>query len=426
MVVVLYMMRTSLLLLIILLLSSCQSGDPTRSEKQIEVFTWWTSGSEASALETVLETYQNRYPNVEIINASIAGGGGSAARPVLQTRLVGGNPPDTWQTHHGAELMGQYVMPEFAASVKDLYDAEGWYELFSPSLIEMVSKDGEPYLVVLNLHRSNTLWYNKHVLAEHGIPMGDALSIEELFRIAEEFRNTEIAPLCMGDTGIWATGIMFENTLAGTIGAERYQGLWNGTTRFTDSDVMEAVRTYGRLLNYQNDDHAALSWDQAADKMADGDCVFYSMGDWVYGELIRDGLQENIDFGWVAHPGTEGIHILVTDGFTLAKNAPHPEETLNMLRIMGERAVQEDFNLIKGSICARNDCDRSRFGPYLQWAMDEYAKSVAVPTVIHGSAAPADFQQSLNDALTDFVVRRDAEAFTEMLAREARASGFGM
>ncbi len=426
MVVVLYMMRTSLLLLIILLLSSCQSGDPTRSEKQIEVFTWWTSGSEASALETVLETYQNRYPDVEIINASIAGGGGSAARPVLQTRLVGGNPPDTWQTHHGAELMGQYVMPEFAASVKDLYDAEGWYELFSPSLIEMVSKDGEPYLVVLNLHRSNTLWYNKHVLAEHGIPMGDALSIEELFRIAEEFRNTEIAPLCMGDTGIWATGIMFENTLAGTIGAERYQGLWNGTTRFTDSDVMEAVRTYGRLLNYQNDDHAALSWDQAADKMADGDCVFYSMGDWVYGELIRDGLQENIDFGWVAHPGTEGIHILVTDGFTLAKNAPHPEETLNMLRIMGERAVQEDFNLIKGSICARNDCDRSRFGPYLQWAMDEYAKSVAVPTVIHGSAAPADFQQSLNDALTDFVVRRDAEAFTEMLAREARASGFGM
>ncbi len=419
-------MRTSLLLLIILLLSSCQSGDPTRSEKQIEVFTWWTSGSEASALETVLETYQNRYPDVEVINASIAGGGGSAARPVLQTRLVGGNPPDTWQTHHGAELMGQYVMPGFAASVKDLYDAEGWYELFSPSLIEMVSKDSEPYLVVLNLHRSNTLWYNKHVLAEHGIPMGDALSIEELFRIAEEFQNTEIAPLCMGDTGIWATGIMFENTLAGTIGAERYQGLWNGSTRFTDSDVMEAVRTYGRLLNYQNDDHAALSWDQAADKMAEGACVFYSMGDWVYGELIRDGLQENIDFGWVAHPGTEGIHILVTDGFTLARNAPHPEETLNMLRIMGERVVQEDFNLIKGSICARNDCDRSRFGPYLQWAMDEYAKSVAVPTAIHGSAAPADFQQSLNDALTDFVVRRDAEAFTEMLAREARASGFGM
>jgi len=229
----------------------------------------------------------------------------------------------------------------------------------------------------------------------------------------------------MGDTGIWATGIMFENTLLGTLGADQYLGLWDGTISFTDPHVIKAIRIYGRLLDYLNEDHAALSWDQAADKLANGECTFYSMGDWAYGEFIRDGLQENIDFGWVAHPGTDGAHLMVTDGFTLASNAPHREETMNMLRIMGDRVVQENFNLLKGSICARNDCDRSRFGPYLQWAMDEYADGVAVPTVIHGSAAPADFQQALNDALTDFVVRRDEDVFAQTLAREARTSGFG-
>jgi len=57
--------------------------------------------------------------------------------------------------------------------------------------------------------------------------------------------------------------------------------------------------------------------------------------------------------------------------------------------------------------------------------MDEYANGVAVPTVIHGSAAPADFQQALNDALTDFVVRRDVASFAKTLAREAQMSGFG-
>jgi len=417
-------MRTYLFIPI-LLLSACQSNNQTDSQKQVEVFTWWTSGSEAAALESVLDAYESLYPDVEVINASIAGGGGSAARPVLQTRLVGGNPPDMWQTHHGAELMGQYVNPGFASSLKDLYDAEDWHELFAPSLIDMVSNNGEPYLVVLNLHRSNTLWYNMHVLTEYGFSIGESLSIDELFEILEQLKNTEVAPMCMGDTGIWATGIMFENTLLGTIGPDRYLGLWNGTTSFIDPDVMKAIGTYGRLLNYLNNDHAALSWDQAADKMTNGDCVFYSMGDWAYGEFIRDGFQENVDFGWVAHPGSEGTHLLVTDGFTLAKHAPHPEETLDMLRIMGDRVVQEDFNLLKGSICARNDCDRSRFGPYLQWAMDEYANGVAVPTVIHGSAAPADFQQALNDALTDFVVRKDEQVFAETLAREAKASGFG-
>jgi len=409
------------LIAFILLFSACQS----ETNKQIEVFSWWTSGSEAAALESVINAYQSRYPDVEVINASIAGGGGSAARPVLQTRLIGGNPPDTWQTHHGAELMGQYINPGFTSSLKDLYESEGWYDLFSPSLIDMISKDGHPHLVVLNLHRSNTLWFNKHVLSEHQISIGESLSIEELFQIAEQLENAEVTPMCMGDSGIWATGIMFENTLLGTIGADRYNGLWNGTTTFNDPDVMEAIRVYSQLLDYLNDDHAALSWDQGADKLVQGKCTFYSMGDWAYGEFIRDGFKENIDFGWVAHPGTDGIHLMVTDGFTLAHNAPHRQETMDMLQIMGEREVQEDFNLLKGSICARNDCDRSRFGPYLQWAIDQYKYGVSVPTVIHGSAAPADFQQALNDALTDFVVRRDKDVFAETLVREARASGFG-
>ena len=78
-------------------------------EKKLEVFSWWTSGGEAAALDALFNIYKKEYPGVEIINATVAGGGGSAARPVLQTRLAGGNPPDTWQSHPGYELLGQYV-----------------------------------------------------------------------------------------------------------------------------------------------------------------------------------------------------------------------------------------------------------------------------------------------------------------------------
>src|SRR5215471_9771464 len=77
--------------------------------KKLEVFSWWTSGGEAAALDTLFQAVKKADPGVEIINATVAGGGGSAARPVLQARLAGGNPPDTWQTHPGWELLGQYV-----------------------------------------------------------------------------------------------------------------------------------------------------------------------------------------------------------------------------------------------------------------------------------------------------------------------------
>ena len=403
------------------LLSSCASEEHV----SVEVFSWWTSGSEAAAMRTVFDAFAAEYPDIPIVDASIAGGGGSAARPVLQTRLVGGNPPDTWQTHHGAEVMGQYVEPGFAAPLHDLYVEQGWYDVFPETLVDEVSKDGAPYMVLLNLHRSNTLWYNKPLLRSHGIEIGESLSHEELFEIAGALAQTGLSPLCMGDSGIWANGIMFENTLLGILGPERYLGLWDGSVGFDDPVVLEAVDTYSRLLDYLNSDHAALSWDQAVDKLVEGRCAFYSMGDWVYGELAQAGLTDNVDFGWVAHPGTEDAFLVVSDGFTLARNAPHRQEALSILRIIGRREVQENFNLKKGAICARTDCDRSRFGAYLNWSMDSYTTDTIVPTVVHGSAAPAHFQQVLNDALTMFVVDRNAEALVRTLGQAAAMSGIG-
>ena len=403
------------------LMLGCSGTD----EPSVEVFSWWTSGGEAAALQTVFEAFENAYPTIPIVDASIAGGGGSAARPVLQTRLLGGNPPDTWQTHHGAELLGQYVETGLAAPLHDLYQEEGWYDVVPPALLDEVSRDGVPYLVLLNLHRSNTLWYNKSLLEKHGIEIPDRLSHEEFIAIADAIHGPDVSALCMGDSGIWANGIMFENTLLGVLGAARYLGLWDGTTSFGDADVRQAVRVYSRLLGYLNDDHAALSWDQAVDKLMEGQCAFYSMGDWVYGEFMRSGWEDGIDFGWVAHPGTDEAFLMVTDGFTLARGAPHPDPAKDMLRLMGSREVQEDFNLKKGSICARTDCDRARFGAYLTWSMDSYAEDVLVPTVVHGSAAPGDFQQALNDALTQFVVDRNVDMFCRALTQAAKDSGFG-
>src|SRR5258708_39035831 len=63
--------------------------------KKLEVFSWWTSGGEAAALDALFKVYKEHNAGVEIVNATVAGGGGSAARPVLQTRLARRHPPRT-------------------------------------------------------------------------------------------------------------------------------------------------------------------------------------------------------------------------------------------------------------------------------------------------------------------------------------------
>ena len=59
---------------------------------KLEIFSWWTAGGEAEALNAVFAIYHARYPAVQIVNATVAGGAGTNAKAVLKTRMLGGDP----------------------------------------------------------------------------------------------------------------------------------------------------------------------------------------------------------------------------------------------------------------------------------------------------------------------------------------------
>jgi hypothetical protein len=80
------------------------------------------------------------------------------------------------------------------------------------------------------------------------------------------------------------------------------------------------------------------------------------MGDWADDEFLKANMKEKADFGWVSHPGTDGSFVIVADGFTLAKGAPHKDAALAWLKMVGSKEAQEAFNTLKGSILARTDC----------------------------------------------------------------------
>src|SRR5258708_29862780 len=150
------------------------------ADKKLDVFFWWTSGGEAAALDAVFKDYKAKDPGVEIINGTVAGGGGSAARPVLQARLAGGNPPDTWQCHPGFELLDQYVAAGYCEPVGDIYTSEGWDKVVPKGLIDILSKDGKAYSVLCVVHRGNVLSYNKKLLEKNSIKDSDTITFDEL------------------------------------------------------------------------------------------------------------------------------------------------------------------------------------------------------------------------------------------------------
>jgi len=391
--------------------ASLQAG----AAKKLEIFSWWTAGGEADGLNAMFGIYKKRFPGVEIINATVAGGAGTNAKAVLKTRMQGGDPPDSFQVHGGAELVDTWVKPGLLEPVSTVYKGEGWTNVMPKDLVDMISSQGEQYAVPVNVHRGNVMWYNRKIFDDNKLK--PPATWDEFFKVADALKAKGIAALALGDKNKWEAAHLFEDILLATIGVDGYRGLWTGKTEWNGDGVTRALDAYAKILAHVNTDHAAGTWDSASQMLIDRRAAMNIMGDWAAGYFTSKGWKPATDYGYAPAPGTIGVFVVVTDTFGLPKKVPHREEALNWLRVAGSKEGQEAFNPLKGSICARTDCDSKKFDIYLQSSAKDFARDKLVPSEVHGSAAPEGFATAFNDIVNLFVTNKDVKAAQKALQK---------
>ncbi|MEJ2757235.1 MAG: ABC transporter substrate-binding protein [Anaerolineales bacterium] len=395
------------------------ADDGAMAGTEVEVFSWWTGGGEAAGLEAMIGVFNAQYPDIEFINAAVAGGAGTNARAVLATRLQSGDPPDSWQGHAGQELIGTYVAGGQIEPLNDLYEAQGWLDVMPETLIPLISDGGNIYSVPVNIHRANVLWYNPTILEDNGVAV--PTTVEEWITALETLDAAGVTPLSLGEQ--WTQMHLLETVLLGTLGADAYSGLWTGDTDWGGAEVTAALDNFVTILGYTNSDAASLSWQDAAQLVVNGDAAFNVMGDWAEGYFRELGMTPMEDYGWTPVPGSDGVFQFLSDSFTLAVGAPHPEGAEAWLTIAGSREGQEAFNPVKGSICARTDCDPELFGVYLQSAMDDWSTDVVVGSLTHGVVANDSWKSEIDTALGLFMASMDVETFQTALVDACASSG---
>ncbi len=388
---------------------------------QLEIFSWWTSGGEADGLNAMYEVLSAQYPDLEIVNATVAGGAGSNAKAVLTTRMQSGDPPDSFQVHAGHELIDTWVVADAMEPVTFLFEENGWLENYPPGVIEILSSDGEIWSVPVNIHRSNVLWYNKDLLADNGLEV--PVTFDDFFAAAETLQAAGITPMALGDNGVWADVHLLETVMLGVMGPEAYRGLWTGETDWNGPEVADSLETFARMMGYANEDHAALSWNEAAQLVVDGDAAMYVMGDWVAGLYTSLDLTPGEDYGYAPSPGTDGVFMMLSDSFGLPKGAPNRDNAVNWLTVAGSKEGQDAFNPLKGSIPARTDGDRSLYDTYLLSAMDDFASNEIAPSLAHGAAASEGWVTAINDAMSLFVADLDVAGAQANMAQACVDAG---
>jgi glucose/mannose transport system substrate-binding protein len=406
--------------------TSTTDGDSTATTlsggagDEVEVFSWWTGGGEAAGLDAMIAVFAKTDPNITFVNSAVAGGAGTNARAVLASRLQANDPPDSWQGHAGQELIGTYVAADQIEPLNFLYDQEGWLDVMPETLIPLISDGGNIYSVPVNIHRANVLWTNPTVLADNGIDV--PATLDDFFAALDALQAAGMeAPLAMGEQ--WTSMHLMETIMLASMGADGWNGLWDGSVSWDSAEVTAALEAFDKVLGYTNSDASALSWQDAGQLVLDGDAAFNIMGDWAEGFYRELGMEPNVDFGWAPVPGTAGLFQFLSDSFVLAKNAPHRDAAIAWLTVAGSLEGQDAFNPVKGSIPARSDGDRSLYGEYLLSAMDDWASDIVVGSLTHGVVANDSWKSEIDSALGLFLLDRDVAAFQTALVAAQTASG---
>ena len=380
-----------------LLAATAIVGASAANAVELEVMHWWTSGGEAAAVAKFAEAW-NETGNTWV-DGAIAGGG-DTARPIMVSRIIGGDPPAAFQFNHGRQAE-ELVANGLILDITDVAEAEGWADIVNPSsLLDSCTYDGVVYCVPVNIHSWQWMWLSNDAYEKAGVDV--PTNWGEFVEAAPALQEAGITPLAMGGQS-WqqngAFGVM-ALALAG-------QDAWLAVNRDKNAEVVmgpeytRVFEAYGAARGL-SDGLNVQDWNQATAAVIEGTAGAQIMGDWAQGEFAVAGKVAGEDYSCL--PGLGEVALLDTGGdafFFPVTGDPEIEAAQKELAaLMLSPAVQVSFNSAKGSLPVRGDVDLTTVNECTQKGLDLLAAGALVPS--GNQLLSPDTTTQLNDLMTEF------------------------
>lgn len=398
-----------------MLLAGCagagsNTGSDPNNPDQVEAITWWTAGTEKTALYDMVDVFKADNPSIQFIDASVSGGGGAKARQAIAARLDTDNPPDTFQAAAGAGL-ADYVAAGDLQDLTGFYAEHGLTDVYRAALLELLSVDGKIYSVPSEIHRVNVLWTNNKLLRDADVdPSVAPANIDAWLEDLEKVRESGVEyPLALGKD--WTQVQLFENVMLADMGAVLYQNLWKSTANWEGEALHKAIAHFDALLEYTDPRSRSLEWAETSRSVVDGGAAYVIMADFAQSVGFTSGSL----YSAVPTPGTVGVFDFLADSFTLPVGAVHEAAAEKWLLTVSSAEGQKALSLIKGSIPARTDTVAEDYPPYQQAAIASLQLDTVVPSLAHGVAANPTWTKAITTAVVRFVDDGHSEAFANAL-----------
>ena len=277
-----------------------------------------------------------------------------------------------------------------------------WDKQLLPTVAEAIKSDGHVYAAPVGIHRMNTLFYNRRLLARLNLAVPENWTQFE--HAAARLHQAGIVPLAQSSEP-WQVSTLFE-ALVLSEGAEFHRELFQRrqAAAYTDPRLATALQRLRGLKKWMGSPIAERSWDEGVRELAEGRAAFMVMGDWAKGELVLRGLTVEEGFGCAAVPGTANYHLYNIDTMgMLATRESHRAAQEKLAALIMSPALQNDYNQIKGSIPVLRNPVLSKMDVCARasWKLFTSGPEALVPSLVHRMAT----EEIVRDAIVAEVHR---------------------
>jgi len=364
----------------------------------IEVTHWWTSGGEAAAVAEFAEAFEANTDHTWV-DGAIAGSG-STARPIMISRITGGDPMAATQFNHGRQAE-ELVEAGMMRDLTDVAEEGNWREVVKPvTLLDSCTLDGRIYCVPVNIHSWQWLWLSNAAFEEAGVPV--PTNWAEFVEAAPALEAAGKIPLAMGKQPWQASGA-FNVMILALGGTDLYNAV------FTDknaevaagpemAEIWQAADQARQMAASSN----VQDWNQATNLVITDQAGGQIMGDWAQGEFQVAGEVAGEDYTCL--PGLGENQVLGTAGdafyFPVVRDEEISAAQAELAQVMLAPETQVAFNLKKGSLPVRGDVDLTAANDCMQKGLEIISAGNVVTST--DQLIDPDTNTQLEDLMSEF------------------------
>jgi glucose/mannose transport system substrate-binding protein len=368
---------------------------------ELEVLHFWDVGNDARAAEVLKTTLRRQGHTWK--DFAVASDGNGVPLFMLRSRVQSGNPPAAAMIK--SPVIQQWAREGALANLDAAARAGQWDAVLPRVISDAMKYKGSYVAVPVNIHRLNWLWINTHILKRSNAQV--PVTWDDFFAAADAMKRAGYVAVAHGGQP-WQDFLLFESVALGVGGTEFYRKAFVALDpEALGGPVMaQVLQTFRRIKGYTDTAAMGLDWHVASARLANGEAGMQFMGDWARPVFQAAQQGGSLEFACVPAPGTAKAFAYSVDSFAMFRvNGPAKVKAQqDFAADLLEPALQEEFNLVKGSIPVREGVDLARFDRCAKQSAAAFDAAAHGGTLVPGvsMAMPPAVEDAMREAVSAY------------------------